>query len=148
MLLAVGQTHGLDDRPITDGPARTGVDPEDVKPVSPASPWRNVEGKSMRHEACSRLTGMSALKILLIISVLVAGVVILPLCGSGIGAGCTHIPCARSRPNRRLAHRLKSVCRWLMGLWLPVTTLAPLEHTSSASLVSTPALLELSALRI
>jgi hypothetical protein len=71
----------------------------------------------MRHEACPRLTGMSAPKILLIMLVLVAGVAILPLCGSGIGADVrifrvrAHVP-ARGLP---LDSRARAGGSWASG---------------------------------
>lgn len=95
---------------------------------------------------------MNILKFFLIAFLIVFGVLALSVCADSIGIACVHACCTgleRSRPLARLARKLKCVYRsafdrmlLLMGGSSRGLTLV------SDSLVSTPALLKVSALRI
>jgi len=94
---------------------------------------------------------MNALRVLFIILLVVVSVLVLSVCADGIGAGCGHACCTglqRSRSLRRLARRLKCVCRSAMDLMLLMGGFTRGACTPCAPPASMPALLKVSALRI
>ena len=95
---------------------------------------------------------MNALKVLAIILLVVFGVAVLSVCADGLVFGCAHACCTgieRSRPQARLARRLKCVCRSIFELMLLLMGwFSRILSLTTASLDSTPVLLKVSALRI